>query len=92
VTVAGIAPAFTGVSASATEVPPIGAGMSSVTVNVAVPPGATVLAAGVSEARTGSSAAPRTRTFAMRVTALYVAESVTLFDCARPLSSTVAEV
>ena len=66
--------------------------MSSVTVNVAVPPGATLLARGVSDARTGCSAAPRTRTFAVSMTALYVAVSVTLLDCARPLSIAVAEV
>jgi len=38
VTLAGIAPAFTGLTDRPTLVPPAGAGMSSVTVNVTVPP------------------------------------------------------
>src|SRR6185503_13886515 len=55
VTVDGMAPALAGLSVSVTVEPPAGAGMSSVTVNVAVPLGLTRASAGVSDAIAGAS-------------------------------------
>src|SRR5581483_7562163 len=91
VTVGGIVPAFTGASARPTNVPPAGAGMSSVTVKVTEPPGAVVGAGGVSDWITGCSAGPRTRTFAFSDEPS-VAVKPTLADCARPFTRTVALV
>src|SRR5262245_43693535 len=58
VTVAGTVPASGGASASAIALPPGGAGMSRLTVNVSDPPAATLAAAGDSDARFGTSSRP----------------------------------
>ncbi len=73
-------PAFAGASARPTAAPPAGAGMSRVTVNVNLPPGATTAGLGVMETTEGCSAAPTTLTLAWSDDAPTVAVSVTFGD------------
>src|SRR5262249_52283980 len=77
----------------ATGVPPVGAGTSSVTVNGTVPPGLVAALAGDRVTVAGTSAAPSTRTVAVRICTPSIAVTVTgTAFCATAVTLTVALV
>ena len=72
----------------ATVVPPVGAGRSSSTVKVVIPPTFTVAAGGVIVTMVGTSAAPSTRTSAVFIELFKDAVSVTAAAWVNPLTNT----